>query len=134
MSTSNARLRKGACCGFAGLTFLKTPAPVVTKNPPPQAPVVTKQLRLGGTKGRQAHSMHINFFNTLLNVPPSARIHHSSLGIVILHVTMATRDVAQDRVEFFSADASTLVHGSCLPRSPRYKEIALDDIGELDIQ
>nr|CCA27676.1 AlNc14C626G12281 [Albugo laibachii Nc14] len=43
----------------------ETPAPIVTKHPPPQAPVVTKKLSLGGTQGRQAHSMHINFFNTL---------------------------------------------------------------------
>nr|CCA27445.1 AlNc14C535G12086 [Albugo laibachii Nc14] len=55
----------------------ETPAPVVTKHPAPQASLVTKQLSLGGTQGRQAHSIHINFFNILLNLPPSARIHHT---------------------------------------------------------
>nr|CCA25705.1 conserved hypothetical protein [Albugo laibachii Nc14] len=56
----------------------ETPAPVVTKHPPPQAPVVTKQLSLEGTQRRQAHTLHIKFFITLLNLPPSARIHHKA--------------------------------------------------------
>nr|CCA22266.1 AlNc14C148G7453 [Albugo laibachii Nc14] len=76
MRSSNASLRKGVCCGFRRAYTPETPDPVVPKHPPPQAPVFTKQLSLGGIQGRQAHSMHVNFFNTLLNLPPSARIQH----------------------------------------------------------
>nr|CCA22260.1 AlNc14C148G7453 [Albugo laibachii Nc14] len=74
--TEDGVLRKGVCCGFRRAYTPETPDPVVPKHPPPQAPVFTKQLSLGGIQGRQAHSMHVNFFNTLLNLPPSARIQH----------------------------------------------------------